>query len=157
MKDRLVRDLAKVKTRLNTTLHRAFLQSRRKQNRFPQEDCTEVTDQLPAISPVLSDQVDALQVLPALPRVNDVYQAAVALFHLKDDAYKDIAVILDAPIGTVTSRNARGVAQLREIPSSDDSRASTPLNRDTQNGALVPVPSRNSSAPCESHLCHGRV
>jgi DNA-directed RNA polymerase specialized sigma24 family protein len=33
-----MRDLTKVKTWLHTTLHRAFLQTRRRQNRFPQQD-----------------------------------------------------------------------------------------------------------------------
>ena len=106
---------------------------------------------------MLSDQVDALQVLPALPRVNDVYQAAVALFHLKDDAYKDIAVILDMPVGTVKSRISRGIEQLREILLPDDLRSSIPPNTDPQSGALVPVPARNTMKLCESHLCHGHV
>ena len=53
--------------------------------------------------------------LPALAKVDEVYRAAVALFYLEDYAYKDIAVILDVPVGTVKSRIARGVAQLRQI------------------------------------------
>ena len=64
----------------------------------------------------------------------------MALFYLEDYAYRDIALILDVPIGTVKSRIARGVAQLREIVLSHGSRASTPLNGDAQNGTLVPLP-----------------
>ena len=115
MKGHQLRDLSKVKTWLYTTLHRAFLQGRRRQTRFPHQDLDEVIEQLPAASRMLSDQVDSLQVLPALAKVDEVYQAAVALFHLEDYAYKDIAVILEVPVGTVKSRIARGIAQLREI------------------------------------------
>jgi len=110
-----LRDLSKVKTWLYTTLHRAFLRGRRRQTRFPHQDLNEVIEQLSTVSPVLSDQVDSLQVLPALAKVDEVYQAAVALFYLEDYAYKDIAVILDVPVGTVKSRIARGIAQLQEI------------------------------------------
>jgi RNA polymerase sigma-70 factor, ECF subfamily len=152
-----LRDITKVKTWLYTTLHRAFLQARRTQGRFPHQDLEEVIEQLPDVSPVLSDRVDSLQVLPSLAKVDQAYQAAVALFYLEDYAYKDIAVILDVPVGTIKSRIARGIAQLRELLLSDESRASTPLNADTQNGALVPVSCWNQAARLDSYLCHGRV
>jgi len=45
----------------------------------------------------------------------------VALFYLEDCSYKDIAAILEVPIGTVKSRIARGLAQLREILALDGS------------------------------------
>jgi RNA polymerase sigma-70 factor, ECF subfamily len=152
-----LRDLTKVKTWLFTTLHRAFLQMRRRQSRLPHQDSEEAIEHLPAVSPVLSDRVDSSQVLSALARVDELFQAAVALFYLEDYAYKDIALILDVPIGTVKSRIARGIAQLREIVLLDESPASTSLNADAQNGALVPVPCWNQAARLDSHLCHGRV
>jgi RNA polymerase sigma-70 factor (ECF subfamily) len=134
-----LRDHAKVKTWLYTTLHRAFLLGRRRQSRFPQQEWDEVIEQLPADAPELAEEADALQVLPALAQVDDIYQAAVALFYLEDYAYKDIAAILDVPVGTVKSRIARGIAQLRAILLSDDSRAWTSSKVDAPSGALVPV------------------
>ncbi len=89
----------------------------------------EVADQLPALSTEPADQADCSLVLPALAKVDEVYQAAVALFYLEDCSYKDIAEILDVPIGTVKSRIARGIAQLREILLSNSSHASTPSKR----------------------------
>ena len=89
-------------------------------------------------SPELADQVDSSQVLPALARVDEVYQAAVALFYLEDCSYKDIADILEVPIGTVKSRIARGIMQLREILQSADSRGSS-LNRDQISTTVSPV------------------
>ncbi len=152
-----LRDLTKVKTWLFTTLHRAFLQARRRQNRFPQQNLEEVIEQLPAVSPVLADQVDSLQVLPALVKVDEIYQAALALFYLEDYAYKDIAVILNLPVGTVKSRIARGIAQLRDILLSDESRTSTPLGAVTHDGPLVSVPCWNQAARFDSHLSHSHV
>jgi RNA polymerase sigma-70 factor (ECF subfamily) len=116
-----LRDIAKVKTWLFTTLHRAFLESRRRQTRFPHHELGEVEHELPVHSPELANQVDCSQVLPALAKVDEAYQAAVALFYLEDYSYKEIAMILDVPIGTVKSRIARGIVQLREILLSDGS------------------------------------
>ena len=96
-------------------LHRAFLETLRRQVRFPHQDLEGVSEQLPASSPELSDHVDSSQVLPALARVDEVYQAAVALFYLEDCSYKEIAEILAVPVGTVRSRIARGIMQLRGI------------------------------------------
>jgi RNA polymerase sigma-70 factor, ECF subfamily len=110
-----LRDLSKVKTWLFTTLHRAFLTGRKRQIRFPHCDLEDVSSELSVPSRELIAQADCSQVLPALAEVDDVYQAAVALHYLEDRSYKDIAVVLDVPIGTVKSRIARGIAQLREL------------------------------------------
>lgn len=123
-----LRELSKVKTWLFTTLHRAFLVARRRQSRFPHHDLDEVAEQLPVFSPALADQVDSGQVLSALARVDEIYQAAVALFYLDDCSYQDIAGVLEVPVGTVKSRIARGLAQLRGILFSGGSRAPSPGN-----------------------------
>ncbi len=114
-----LRDISKVKTWLYTTLHRAFLETRRKQVRFPHHELEEVSEELAAPSPVLADRLDSAQVLSALGKVDEIYQAAVALCYLEDCSYKEIAAILEVPVGTVKSRIARGIAQLREILLSD--------------------------------------
>jgi RNA polymerase sigma-70 factor, ECF subfamily len=152
-----LRDITKAKAWLYTTLHRAFLQTRRRQDRFPQQDLEEVVDQLPDVSTVPSDSVDSLPVLPALAKVDQIYQAAVALFYLEDYAYRDIALILGVPVGTVKSRIARGIAQLREIVLADSSHSSTPFPADAPNGALVPVPGWNQAARFDSHLSPSHV
>jgi len=110
-----LRDEAKVKTWLYTTLHRAFLQVRRRQVRFPHHDLEEVAQQLPVELPEFTNRADCAEVLPALAKVDEVFRAAVALYYLEDCSYKEIAAILDVPVGTVKSRIARGLAQLREI------------------------------------------
>lgn len=114
-----LRDASKVKTWLFTTLHRAFLQARRKQQRVTHHQLEDVADELPTAPSVGFDPVDSSQVLSVLATVDQVFQAPVALFYLEDCAYKEIAEILGVPLGTVKSRIARGIAQLRRIMSSD--------------------------------------
>ena len=110
-----LRDKTKVKTWLFTTLHRGFLESRRRQTRFPHYELSEVPLELPEMPSLLVNELDSRQVLQALSQVDEVYQAPVALFYLEDCSYKDVAEILDVPIGTVKSRMARGIAQLQKI------------------------------------------
>ena len=118
-------DISKVKAWLFTTLHREFLKVRRKQTRFSHCHLEEVGDQLPALSTEAADQADCSEVLRALAKLDEIYQAAVALFYLDDCSYKDIALILGVPLGTVKSRIARGIVQLKEILS-DGPRDSSP-------------------------------
>jgi RNA polymerase sigma factor (sigma-70 family) len=115
-----LRDTTKVKTWLFTTLHRLFLYDRRKTNKVVCADLDEVAEQVADLSATLPEDMDSSRVLLALSRVDAVYQAAVALFYLQDWRYKEIALVLKIPIGTVKSRIARGVAQLREIVLSEE-------------------------------------
>jgi RNA polymerase sigma-70 factor (ECF subfamily) len=116
-----LRDSSKVKSWLFTTLHREFLESRRRQTRFPHYELSLVEGELPPISPSRLNQLDFAQVLKALARVEAIYQAPLVLFYLEDYAYKEIAQILDVPMGTVKSRIARGIAQLKNALSSNAS------------------------------------
>jgi RNA polymerase sigma factor (sigma-70 family) len=96
-------------------LYRVFLQSRRRETRFPHEPLNETDDQLPFTDPVMANDLDWEQVMEALGRVEENYQAAVALFYLEECSYREIAEILEVPIGTVKSRLARGLGQLKKI------------------------------------------
>src|SRR5258708_33954232 len=111
-----LRDHSKVKAWLFTTLHRAFLEIRRRKTRFPHHSLDEFPlEDLPVFTADFSAKVDSSQVLSALAKVDEVYQAAVALFYLEDYSYNEIAQILEVPLGTVKSRIARGIEQLRHI------------------------------------------
>ena len=110
-----LRDIAKVKSWLYTTLHRAFLQSRRRTTRFSPVEVEDLSDEFLAFSIDFASQVDSSEVLLALSRVSNIFQPALALFYLEDYSYAQIAAILDLPLGTVKSRIARGVVELREI------------------------------------------
>src|SRR5215469_12452328 len=67
-----LRDHAKVKTWLFTTLHRAFLEGRRRQVRFPHYELEEVPLDLPTLSPATVNQLDSAQVLHALAQVDEI-------------------------------------------------------------------------------------
>jgi RNA polymerase sigma-70 factor (ECF subfamily) len=110
-----LRDVSKVKTWLFTTLHRQFLESRRRQARFPHHELESMDHDLPVVSPAAPARLDSAQVMQALAQVDEIYQAPVALFYLEEYAYKEIAEILEIPIGTVKSRISRGIGQLQKL------------------------------------------
>ena len=110
-----LQDLSKVKSWLFTTLHRSFLESRRRSTRFPHLEITEAENELPNVEPDLVSYLDAQDVLQLLGQVDEQFQAAVALFYLEDYSYNEIATILEIPLGTVKSRIARGLGQLKDL------------------------------------------
>ena len=110
-----LREAARVKAWLFTTLHRVFLQGQRHATRFPRLELAEADAELPACDPELASQLDARAVVDLLGRVDAPFQAPVALFYLEDYSYREIGVILDVPLGTVKSRIARGLAQLKQL------------------------------------------
>lgn len=110
-----LRDVAKVKTWLFTTLHRAFLQTKRHDNRFRHYELEQVNAELPTIAPAEFLSVDSAHVLNALNAIDDAFRTPLALFYFEDCAYKEIAAMLEIPIGTVKSRIARGITQIRTL------------------------------------------
>ena len=110
-----LRDQTKVKTWLFTTLHREFLGSRRRATRFPHVELEHASVELPVVTPPSVNQLDSAQVLLALARLDEIYQAPVALFYLQDHSYNEIAEVLDVPLGTVKSRLTRGLARLHHL------------------------------------------
>jgi RNA polymerase sigma-70 factor (ECF subfamily) len=108
-------DVRMVKAWLFTTLHREFLGRRRRWVRFPHHELTEVEDELPGVAPDQSGRADWQTVVECLGRVDEIFQAPVALFYLEDCSYNQIAEILEIPLGTVKSRIARGIAQLQQL------------------------------------------
>lgn len=110
-----LRDGSKVKTWLFTTLHREFLNSRRKIVRFPQLELSESEHELPVVTPGMVNALDAARIVELLAEVAEPYQAPLTLFYLEDCSYKEIAEILGVPLGTVQSRISRGLAQLQQL------------------------------------------
>lgn len=110
-----LQDPARAKPWLFTTLHRLFLQTQRRVTRFPHHELEEVAAELPSIDAALVDRLDTQRVVELLSQVDPQFQAAVALFYLEDSSYAEIAEVLGIPLGTVKSRIARGLGQLKQL------------------------------------------
>ena len=108
-----LRDPSKAKAWLFTTLHREFLNRRRHEVRFPQVELDEACVEEMSISPNMS-VFDSTTVLQALSELEEPYRAVITLFYLEQFSYRDIADVLEIPVGTVMSRLSRGKAQLRQ-------------------------------------------
>jgi RNA polymerase sigma factor (sigma-70 family) len=110
-----LQDRSKAKSWLFTTLHREHLQKKRRINRFPEVEMEDAEAELPVMEPTLVEGVDAAAVLGLLGQVDEPFRAAIALFYLEDYSHPEMAEILGVPLGTVKSRIARGLFQLKAL------------------------------------------
>lgn len=113
-KGHALREEAKAKSWLFTTLYREFLKGRRRSERLTPLDTVTETEADPAnlVAETIAT-MDAQDVLEALKEVDEAFRAALTLFYLEDLSYNEIAGVLEIPMGTVMSRLSRGKAQLR--------------------------------------------
>ena len=109
-----LRDSGKVKSWLFTTLYREFLRRRNKDARMSHYEPEALENAGGSTEPQVQKTADGNLALEALEKVDAVYREPLSLFYLKDLSYKEIADVLDVPIGTVMSRLSRGKTQLRE-------------------------------------------
>ena len=110
-----LRDKSKVKSWLFTTLYREFLRRRRKDSRMESYEPEMLEVVGGSVEPHIRRTMDGNLAVEALEEVDEVYRHPLSLFYLKDLSYKEIAEVLDVPIGTIMSRLSRGKAQLRDI------------------------------------------
>ena len=103
---------ASVKSWLFTTLHREFLKTCRRRNRFPNQSLNESTEDLPNVPPDCAERVDSQTLLRVLGEIGEDFRAPLVLYYMEDLSYKEIADILSLPLGTVQSRIARAKIQL---------------------------------------------
>ena len=121
-----LRETAKAKSWLFTTLYREFLRGRRRGGRE-----TSIEDLPPGESELAAEDVDRVTkmdgatVVVALQQVDEVFRAPLTLFYLEDLSYTEIAETLGVPIGTVMSRLSRGKAQLRAVLAREEANAAT--------------------------------
>jgi RNA polymerase sigma-70 factor, ECF subfamily len=125
-----LRDASKVKTWLFSTLHREFLKIRRQRDRFPHIELDQAGNNVPTVPPTIVNQMDGASVVQALGRIEELYRAPLALFYLEEHSYKEIAEILEVPMGTVQSRIARGKAQLQKVLIESDSKPQPPREKE---------------------------
>ncbi len=123
-KNEQLRDRSKAKTWLFTTLHREFLSQRRRASKFSDEPLDETTLEASVNSDADAErQMDGHYAMELLESLDEAYRAPIALFYLQQHSYKEIAEILDLPIGTVMSRLSRGKEMLRKRMTAEPSSA----------------------------------
>lgn len=119
-----LRDRTKAKTWLFTTLHREFLSFRRRSSRYSAEPPSEETPGETEVSRESAErQMDGQRAVELLAALDEIYRAPLALFYIQQHSYKEIAEILDVPIGTVMSRISRGKEMLRRRMKAEPSSA----------------------------------
>lgn len=110
-----LRDRSKAKSWLFTTLHREFLNQRRRASKFSDEPIDEATAAAMADPQENAErQMDGQRALDLLGSLEESFRLPLALFYLQQHSYKEIAEILNLPIGTVMSRISRGKETLRK-------------------------------------------
>jgi RNA polymerase sigma-70 factor (ECF subfamily) len=108
-----LRDRSKAKSWLFTTLYREFVNRRRREVRFPNVELDDAREDEMAIFPNVN-ALDGVSILQALQEVDESFRVPLTLFYLEQFSYREIAELLDVPIGTVMSRLSRGKALLRQ-------------------------------------------
>ena len=109
-----LRDTKKMKQWLFSILYREFLSLRRRDTTHPQTSLEFSESELPHISVDHAASLDGKTILIVLQTLHEHFRAPLVLFYLNQLSYKEIALTLDVPIGTVMSRLARGKEILRQ-------------------------------------------
>jgi RNA polymerase sigma-70 factor (ECF subfamily) len=131
-----LRDASKAKSWLFTTLYREYLSTYRRNVRHPQVELDEAAAELPSIAPEVLKEIDGATVVHSLTEVDEVFRAPLTLFYLEELSYKEIADVLNVPIGTIMSRLSRGKEQLRNLLLEARGRAA---------GRVVPFPQKGAA------------
>jgi len=109
-----IREAARAKSWLFTTLYREFLRQKNREQRSVPLDALPPEAVETAVEPEIEGESDKREVLALLASLDEEQRAILGLFYLKQNSYKEIAQILGIPMGTVMSRISRAKEALRK-------------------------------------------
>ena len=108
-------DPSRAKSWLFSVVHREFIDQYRHRTRFPSTHLEVVPETPDPSANPRARTLDREAVLRALQALDETFRAPLSLFYLQSHSYREIATILDIPIGTVMSRLRRGKDRLRAL------------------------------------------
>ncbi len=108
-----LREASKCKSWLFTTLYREFLRQGVRGRRVVSMEEADLEVLAEPVFTEGSRSAEQAEMLEALASLEETHRTILSLFYLDGCAYKDIARILELPIGTVMSRLSRAKEALR--------------------------------------------
>lgn len=93
-------------------LRNCFLKGRQRKRPIPAGDLGFDVERIPAETHE-DDRIDPERLQEAINELPENYRVVLAMFYYEDRPYREIAELLDLPIGTVMSRLSRAKAHLR--------------------------------------------
>jgi len=111
---RQLREGARATIWLYTSLHRAYLEMRRRTARLAGHPLEAGATGVPSVRPEVAEAADGKAVLGALGRLDEDYRTPLVLFLLQRHSCHDIAEILEIPVKTVLQRLARAKTEFHQ-------------------------------------------
>ncbi len=109
-----IRDASKVKSWLFSVLYREYVDQYRHSVRYPSQSLDDSPEFRGTTDHGGEQSHDAKVLIRILGELDEIFRAPITLFYIEQLSYKEIAGVLDIPIGTVMSRLRRAKDQLRE-------------------------------------------
>ncbi|MDF7823260.1 RNA polymerase sigma factor [Pontiellaceae bacterium B12227] len=110
-----IRDKAKTKSWLFTTLHREFLHGQKSKARQTLVEADQLDRVAEKPGPDAGNKLDAEYAMNLMQQVPEPYRASLSLFYVQDFSYREIAEVLEIAPGTVMSRIYRGKQILKDL------------------------------------------
>lgn len=109
-----IRDRERVKPWLFSVLYREFLRSKRRDSRFVALD-EPVVETMTCEAAGQESSHDSALIVRTIHGMDEPHRSVLALHYLDELSYRDIAEVLEIPIGTVMSRLSRAKEHIRRL------------------------------------------